>query len=75
MLYQRNILLGPKLWSPFRNYEENTKGKQLKAVSVENFQHPFQEWEHLCWCVAFQRNYFQGDKVENVFFSNSFITF
>jgi hypothetical protein len=38
---------------------------QLKALSVEDLQHCYWEWEQrLQQCVASQGNYFEGDNVD-----------
>ena len=38
---------------------------QLRALPHEDFQHCYKEWEQrLRRCVAFHRNYFEGDNVD-----------
>ena len=37
---------------------------QLKAIPVSNFQHCYEEWQHLQKCVSSsQGNYFEEDKL------------
>jgi hypothetical protein len=38
---------------------------QFKALSVEDLQHCYREWEHRIWrCVASQGNYSEGDNID-----------
>jgi hypothetical protein len=37
---------------------------QLKVIPVSDFQHCYEEWEHLWKCVASESNYSEGDKLD-----------
>ena len=38
---------------------------QLKAIPISNYQRCYEEWEQrLRSCVASQKNYFEGDKLD-----------
>jgi hypothetical protein len=45
---------------------------QLKVIAVSDFQHCYEEWkQRLRRCVAFEGNYFEGDKLD-LYFKNKY---